>query len=162
MTIQRFSLVCLGLLLVIVGCRSTGPEEFSEEDAAAIAGIDERFRQSILERDWTALASLYTENAVLMPPNLGEVIGRGPIVDWFSGSGLEIRVFTTASASIDGVNNLAYNRGTYSMTFVPPGAADPLTEIGKYLWIVRKGPDAIWRISTDIWNSDASPASPDS
>jgi ketosteroid isomerase-like protein len=152
----------MGLLLVIVGCGPPSPDALSEEDAAAIAELDERFRQSILEKDWTALASLYTEDAVLMPPNLAEVIGRGVIVDWFSKSGLEIKVFTTASASIDGVNNLAYNRGTFSMTFVPPGSADPVSEIGKYLWIVRKGPDGIWRISTDIWNSDAPPPGPDS
>ena len=52
--------------------------------------------------------------------------------------------------------------GRPALEFVSTGAADPLTEIGKYLWIVRKGPDAIWRISTDIWNSDAPPASLDS
>ncbi len=162
MKTQRYLIACVGLLLVIVGCQSTLPGVLSAEDAGAIAELDERFRQSILEGDWATFAELYSDSAVLMPPNASAVIGRQAIVDWFSGVGLQISAFTGASASIEGTEDLAYNRGAYSLTFTPPGAADPMTEKGKYLWIVRKGANGVWRIGVDIWNSDAPTPNPDS
>lgn len=159
---QRYLVACLGLFFVIVGCQPSLPGVFSGEDAGAIAELDVRFRQSILEGDWVTFAGLYADSAVLMPPNASAVIGRQAIMEWFGGAGVQISAFTGASASIEGTEDLAYNRGTYSLTFVPPGAARPMTEKGKYLWIVRKGADGVWRISADIWNSDSPLPDPDS
>ena len=49
--------------------------------------------------------------------------------------------------------DLAYDRGTYSMTVTPPGAA-PIEDRGKYLTIYRKQADGSWKIARVMFNSD--------
>jgi ketosteroid isomerase-like protein len=48
---------------------------------------------------------------------------------------------------------LAYDRGTYSMTITPPGAA-AIEDRGKYLTIYRKQADGSWKVLRVMYNSD--------
>ena len=52
-----------------------------------------------------------------------------------------------------GYSDLAYLRGTYTMTFTIPGAA-PIDEQGKFLQIYRRQPDGSWEMAREIYNSD--------
>jgi hypothetical protein len=54
---------------------------------------------------------------------------------------------------IQGQGDLAYDRGTYSMTVTPPGLA-PIEDHGKYLSIWRKQADGSWKITHAMFNSD--------
>ena len=55
--------------------------------------------------------------------------------------------------SVSANGPLAVERGTYSVTFTPPGATAPITDTGKYLahWHLIGGK---WMMVDDIWNSD--------
>jgi hypothetical protein len=53
---------------------------------------------------------------------------------------------------------LGVERGTYSVTFTPPGATAPITDTGKYL-VHWKQVGGKWLLANDIWNSDL-PAMP--
>jgi ketosteroid isomerase-like protein len=53
-----------------------------------------------------------------------------------------------------GYADLAYLRGSYSMTFSLPGVPAPIDEQGKFLQIYRKQGDGSWKITREIYNSD--------
>ena len=46
---------------------------------------------------------------------------------------------------------------SYSATVTREGMAEPMTDTGKYLVLLRKQADGSWLMTTVIWNSDAPP-----
>ena len=58
-----------------------------------------------------------------------------------------------SATEIDGRGDLAYFRATYRLT-MSFGDAEPVTDVGKWLAILRKQPDGSWLYSAWIWNSD--------
>lgn len=126
----------------------------SEDDAAAIRQGSADFVRHAVAGDWEALASIYTEEAVVMPPNQELVIGRSAIRNLFSV--LAVSDFQLKPIEIDGRADLAFSRGTYSWT-VRVGEGEPARDHGKWLTIWRKQPDGTWLLSQDIWNSDQAP-----
>jgi uncharacterized protein (TIGR02246 family) len=104
-------------------------------------------------KDAAKIASFYTDDAVVMPPNQPMVKGRANIEAHFKG---EIQQGATnfqlkpVESAISG--SQAFEVGTSTMTL--PGG---LTDRGKYLVVLKRvGND--WKIAYDIYNSDAPPA----
>ena len=91
------------------------------EDLAAIRATGDRFAQAMIDRDFEALTQLYTVDAVLMPPNQPLIQGREQIRTFMEGFPKVTR-FSIDVDEIDGQDDLAYVRGTYSMTLDPEGA----------------------------------------
>jgi len=138
--------VCLGFS---VGCQRAG---LSEADRTAIRQADENDMKLMNAKDWKGDLVLYEEDAIELPPNQAAVQGKAAIQAWdqafppFSN-------FQEQSLEIEGRGNLAYDRGTYSMTVTPAGAV-PIEDHGKYLSIWRKQAGGLWKISRAIYNSD--------
>jgi len=102
--------------------------------------------------DSAALAQVYSEDAVMLPPN-GEIVrGRAQIEAFWKkgmGKGLKLEV---ADAKLDGT--VAYAAGIYSF---PPGPKGPgPTDRGKFMVGLKKVSGS-WKIAADIWN-EARPA----
>jgi uncharacterized protein (TIGR02246 family) len=102
-----------------------------------------------------ALASLYTEDAVLLPPNEPAVFGRDAIratnkeLLAQEGIGMELE-----DLEINIVGDLGYKAGRYRMYSKDGGLLDR----GKYIEIWKKT-DGTWLIHRDMWNSSvAAPA----
>ena len=139
------------LAVTMMACQPAGPP--SEADDASIRESTDSFVQAALSSDWSTWARMYTENAVLMPPNASLVQGRSAIQAW----GEDFPTLTDFSLTvveIDGRGDLAFVRGTYSITFVPEGAEQSTTDTGKYVEVRRRQPDGSWPMVVDIWNSD--------
>ena len=69
-------------LCTIVSCRQQRmqpAQELSEVDRQRIQSVSDRFRQHLLAKNLDSLATLYTDDAVVMPPNHAPVIGRSAI-----------------------------------------------------------------------------------
>lgn len=148
----------IGLLvgLVAAGCApGAATTDLSEMDRAAIRALDERFRTVVLARDWVGLEALYKSDAMLLPPNADAVRGAQAIAKRFASTGLEIKEFTTRSEHIAGHSGRATNRGTYTLVFAVVGNPTPVRDPGKYVWVLERQPDGSWRITIDIWNSNA-------
>jgi uncharacterized protein (TIGR02246 family) len=111
------------------------------------------FTKAVLARDWAALATLYTPDAVLNPPHHPAVKGRKAIRAWFEGFP-PITTFRARNVKVEGSGGLAYVLGKYTMTLAPPGAPEPIQDSGKYVEVRRKQPDGRWLIQADIFNSD--------
>ena len=140
-------------LLLTVGCTPAGPASLNEADKTALRAIDQKFVDAVLAKNWPAAAALYTAEASFMPPNGPEVKGPAAIQAWM-GAFPPVTSFTLEPQEIDGVGDLAYVRGTYTMSFTLPGATAPTEDRGKYIVIERKQADGSWLISADIFNSD--------
>lgn len=105
-------------------------------------------------KDAAKVASLYAEDAVLMPPNQPMVKGRANIEAHWRGQiqqgGTNLQL-TPVESAISGAH--AFEVGTSTVT-LPGGQKDP----GKYAVVLKRvGND--WKIAYDIYNSDA-PAVP--
>ena len=109
--------------------------------------------QAVRSEDSAAGAALYTEDAVLMPPNQPMVQGRAAIQTWKEASPT-FTEFNLTVEEIDGRGDLAFVRGTYSLTMELEGAPEPIQDTGKFLDILQKQEDGSWLIAVDIFNSD--------
>jgi uncharacterized protein (TIGR02246 family) len=154
---MRRSVAFTALLFMapLAACQAPAPEAgpLSEEDVAAIEASADIFVEAALAGDWEALAALYTEDVVLMPPNGPVVEGRVAIQDFLESFPF-ITQFAVTIVQIDGRGDLAFVRGTNSMTLIVEGTSEPIHITGKYVEIWRKQPDGKWLIAVDIWNSD--------
>ncbi len=110
---------------LIVGALWIGPErvgELSDQDAAAINSAVESYTQAFETNDWAAFATLYAEDAVVMPPNAPVVQGRAALLE-LTATWPPITTFSVTIDEIDGCRDLAFSRGgyTFSATLAPAG-----------------------------------------
>jgi uncharacterized protein (TIGR02246 family) len=140
------------LTLVLVACQPAGPAPLSDADRAALEGTAQAFASAARAGNWVAVAALYTEDAVLMPPNAPAVEGRSAIQAFFT-SLPPVTAFDLKTVEIDGRGDLAYVSGNYAMTITPPGGT-PVNDTGKFLEIHRRQPDGSWPLHRDMFNSD--------
>ena len=125
----------------------------SDTDTAALRAVHDRFSVALLRQDFDAVAALYAEDAVLLPPQEPAVHGRAAIRTWTAAVPRVTRVVLEVD-DVDGRGDVAYMRGTFAMTLEPEGAP-ALSVVGKYVEILKKQADGSWRFAVDIFNSDA-------
>jgi uncharacterized protein (TIGR02246 family) len=148
--------ICLALS---VGCQAPqGPAGLSEADRTAIRQVAENDARLANAHDAKGAAALYADDATVLAPEQAAVQGRAAIQAWMEASP-PLSNFQSQSLEIEGRGDLAYDRGTYSVTVTPVGAA-PIDVRGKYLTILRKQADGSWKIQRDMWNSDLPPTAP--
>ncbi len=142
----------LAVLAVSVAACAGGAASLSDADIAAIEEVDESWAAAANGDDWGGLAALYTEDAILMPPNGPVVQGRAAIEAFFVAfpptSG-----WTLNPVEIDGRGDLAFVRGTFS-TMIEMEGMPAVQETGKYIEIRRKQADGSWLLAVDIFNSN--------
>jgi len=140
------------LLCFAFSCQQTEVSALSDEDMAAIKATAETFSLAVSSEDFTALAELFTEEAVLMPPNLPRIQGKEAVQAWFEANPPTTEILTIEE--IVGCGDLAFVCGTYSQTIALEGVPSPVHNIGKYIEIRRKQEDGSWLIARAIFNSD--------
>ena len=140
------------LAAALAACRPA-PPPVSDADKAAIRAVGDSFVVYFRTDRDSAMAALYTENAVVMPPNAGAVEGRAAIRAFFSGYP-PLPDFVGTPIDVDGRGDLAYVRGTYSFSMPAAGGQPAMSDHGKFVEIRRRQPDGKWLVSVDIFNSD--------
>jgi len=159
MKARLLSVVSMGFLVFVCAtCQQQAG--LSEQDQTAIRkACEEAVKMAIGPNvDWGAYVSLvYSEDAQIMMPGIPTIEGREAIKTVLAAMGT-IQDWKVNIVSIEGRADLAYEQGTYSQTFTPPGALAPMTDNGKYILVWRKQADGTWKGVRDIWNSDAPPA----
>jgi ketosteroid isomerase-like protein len=115
-------------------------------------------------KDATKLTSLYSEDAVLMPPNMPMIKGQAAIAAHFEKEfagdmKLQLTPIESMIAGSQGFGmgtstTVTFKRGGTSQTLPGAGSgAATTTEAGKYVLVFKMvGPD--WKIAFDIFNSD--------
>ena len=152
------AVICLGFGL---GCHTKQvPAGLSEADRTAIRQAVQEFvnNAKAQPRNDKASAAFYEEDAIMVPPNHPDIRGRAAI-EAFLASFPPFSDYRLETLEIDGQGNLAYERGTNSMTLTPPGGA-PAEWRSKYLVIYRRQADGSWKVSREIFTPDAPPPAP--
>jgi uncharacterized protein (TIGR02246 family) len=141
----------LGVLAaVLAGC---GGESVALEAASrgAVEATVDRYVAASNQGDAEALAELYADDALLLPPDHEPIHGREAIVEfWRRGTdqGLEV---SALRLEIDG--DLAYMVGRYRLPPTQEEAADS----GQYVLCLKRQADGAWKLTADIWNGSGEP-----
>ncbi len=143
-------------LLVMAACQPPGPATLSEEDIAGIETTTQAWGEAANTGDWAALGATYTADAVLLPPNEPAVQGRSDIQAWFEALP-PVSDFNLKTVEIEGVGDVAFVRGSYTLTMTPEGM-DAVADTGKFLDVRHKQADGSWLIHRDIFNSNLAAA----
>ena len=158
---DRKLLLLAAAAALLPGCQKAGQSNApaaAEVNVAAdeqtIRSLNERWLQLIKAKDAAAIAQLYAEDGVVMPPN--QPIGSGrEAIQKFWQSTLDIPemtlTFEPERIHVSQSGDVVIDRGTYRFTGKPGGQA--IDETGKYVVVWKKvGSD--WKVANDIFNSD--------
>jgi len=124
-----------------------------EEIRQAIAEGNRKFGESFRQGDAGALANFYTDQAVLLPPNMNRIEGKKGIEAFWAGAmqmGVKDALLTSEDLTIMG--EFVCEIGNYKLTIQPEGQ-EPMEDKGKYLVIWKRTPGGIWKLHIDIWNT---------
>ena len=109
-----------------------------------------KFGTAVARKDFAGLAALYTEHAMVLPPDGPVVSGRSAIEEFWRGAaaalGLTDATLKTVDLEVSG--DVACEVGEALLNL--SGGQSALV---KYLVVWTKGGDGKWRLHRDIWNN---------
>jgi ketosteroid isomerase-like protein len=123
-----------------------------------IEAANDAYGKAVANQDVAAVVALYTDDAILLPPDSPVAQGsdaiRAVLQGYMDAGAQSLALETTA---LDDQGDLVVDVGRYTLGMQPPGA-DPITDVGKYLQVYKRQSDGSFRIAYDCFNSDG-PAS---
>ncbi|MDH5450096.1 MAG: SgcJ/EcaC family oxidoreductase [Candidatus Bathyarchaeota archaeon] len=133
-----------------------------EADITAIKEIWNQYTSACGTGDLDRWISLWTDNGIQMPPDTPARIGKEeirekmkPLFDQF------IIKIPITSKEIRVAGDLAFSRGTYTLSTTPKAGGEATRVTGKYLTILERQADGSWKIARDCFNYNAPPTSPE-
>jgi uncharacterized protein (TIGR02246 family) len=133
---------------LVAGCGGPAPSAVSGSRQAIEAAV-RRYVAASNQGDAEALAGLYADDAMLLPPDHEPIQGREAIgAFWRQGTdeGLEV---TTLAVEVDG--DLGYSVGRYHL----PQTDEEPADSGKFVMCLKRQRDGSWKLTADIWNRSA-------
>ena len=152
----------MGLSFLLVALTFLSVEALAADaatDVSAMRAVDQSWLKAYNAGDADAIAGLYDEKAILMPPGAPAARGRASIRAFLASDMAAAKkagvVFHLGPKSDGGVNgDMGWVSGTYSVT----DASGKVIDNGKYLSVSKKE-GGKWLYVRDTWNSDrAAPA----
>lgn len=128
-------------------------------EVAAIHAADQVWLKGYNSGDVDTVVSLYSEDAVLLPPGASSAHGRTAIRAFFekdmaasAKDGIKFSLGAKPDGGVSG--DMGWSSGTYTVK----DKSGRVVDTGKYLSVSRKK-DGKWLYVRDTWNSDGPPAS---
>lgn len=148
--------VLVGLFVAAAGVQGQQPAAKGATVDAAIKQIADAYEKASRAGDAKAIAALYTEDAVEMPPDEPPVKGRAAIEAYyqkqFSGE-VKPQGLTLNHIEARAMGDAGYDVGTYQQTLTPPGGKSPMKVTGKFT-VILKREGGSWKVAYAIYNSD--------
>lgn len=133
-----------------------------EADITAIKEIWNQYTFTCETGDLDRWISLWIDNGIQMPPDTPARIGkeqiRAEMKSLFDQFIIKIPI-TCKEVRVAG--DLAFSRGTYSISTTPKAGGETIKRSGKYLTILERQADGSWKIARDCFNFNAPPTSPE-
>jgi uncharacterized protein (TIGR02246 family) len=150
----------LSLSLVIFGCTPAGePAAAFDEDAIAleVKHASEASDAALIAGDVDTYLSYYMEDAVWLPPQAEEIVGKEVAKARLAGLFDELTVegsSTIEEQTVMGPDWVSV-RGQFNMALTPKGdEGETVYQVGSFVNTWKKEADGKWKIAVDIWNSD--------
>lgn len=149
-----FYLSCLCIFSLFWGCDTPAPPS-TDEDRKLITEISAARAKAFNEGNAAAIAMYFTEDALLMAPGKPASKGQGAVQAYYQSIFDE---YTTELEShyeeVEIAGGLAYGRGFAKVTLTPKKGGAALVSTAKYLNILKKQANGLWRTTHDIWNGN--------
>ena len=129
-----------------------------ESNILEIKKVNQKYLEFYNSGNYEGVASLHTEDAVVMPPNVLSRIGKDQIMSAIKDEismGFTDLKFVENDIKIFGT--LAYDEGSYSLNIKSDTGEIIGNDSGKYLVVWEKQNDGRWLMKKDIWNSNLPP-----
>jgi len=152
------------LLCFTLSCQQQG-EEAAEEpavnveaDVEAIKGLEDEAMKAFNEGDLERYLSLLTDDVVWMAHTQPTVIGKEAVKDWVRFDLYTYEVTITVE-EVQVLGDWAFMRDIWIGTETQKESGEKFEFNNKGLYLVRRQPDGIWKLSYVIFNSNTPPAS---
>lgn len=151
------------LFLTLLGC--TPPVEQSESreensaaydsDVQAILDFEQTVFDAQIAGDFDAWLSSFTEDAIVMEPNLPALNGKQAIRQRNAASFEQFYIHEeTDQREVEVAGDWGYIRAHWTWTLTPKSGGEGVRDTGNSIWILQRQPDGSWKISRGIFNSD--------
>ncbi len=124
-----------------------------EANIKAINAVVGTFVEAYLTEDVDLFLTLFTDDAIRMPPDAPAFQGLGKIrVDieqTFEAADIEITV-NIEETEISG--DMALVRGDWAVVQHPADGSEAVEQVGKWFNLMERQPDGSWKIHRNIWN----------
>lgn len=149
---------CVVGLVAAAGAQASGQaaRQGGGDASAAIQQVADAYVKATLAGDAKAIAALYTEDAVEMPPNQPSIKGRAAIQKYYEGQfagGMKMTSFSVTHVETRAAGDAGYDVGTYQQNMSQPSPAPPMADSGKYVVILKQQAGA-WKVAYAIYSSD--------
>jgi uncharacterized protein (TIGR02246 family) len=150
---------------MIAATASFSIQSFAADEAkeiAALRAVDQEWAKAYNAGNADAVANLYDEQAVLLPPGAPASKGRAAIRAFFAKETAESqKAGVKFVLDVKPAGGVSGDMGWQSGTYVVKDKAGSVVDTGKYLSVsVKKG--GKWLYLRDTWNSDGAPAAAES
>jgi uncharacterized protein (TIGR02246 family) len=155
MTSTRRTVVCALILASFstAYAEPKGNEAEVREARTAIEAANARFSEAFARGDTKAIASMYTSDAIVFPPEADVVRGNQAIGEfWKTTRESGVRSATLTTDDVGRSGDLAYESGKVSLT-IQAADKEPTTAVAKYVVVWKRDADGAWKLHRDIWNS---------
>ena len=129
-----------------------------EADIAAIEEIWDNYVLAQNTGDLELYMSLMADDVIKMPPDKpafsGKELLREKKEKGYANNTYEMAIYNE-EVQVDG--DLAFSRGTYTVSKTPKAGGDTAYVDGKYLTILKRQADGSWKIARDCYNSNVPP-----
>ncbi len=118
-----------------------------------------QYLKAINAGDIDALSSLTDDDHIMIAPGRAPLVGKAANVAANGNAYKQFNIaetWTPVETVIDG--NLAYQRGTYTVAATPKNGGTARPVGGTFLRIYRRQPDGSWRMTRDMFNTEAAPS----
>ena len=123
-------------------------------DQETIAKLRNEWVTAFNSADIDAIAGIFAQDAVSMPPNEPALVGKEASLNWikqgFSTAGSKIGV---TPRELEVSSDWAIDRFDWTMDTIPLGGGQTTHDNGKCVWVWRSDAGS-WKVARSIWNSD--------
>ena len=154
---QLTNFAVLFICLFQVSCKmDAGPS--TENEKKLITEISQARAKAFNEGNALAIAIHFADDALLMAPGKPSASGKAAIQTYYQSIFDEYNTqLESHYEEVEISGSLAYGRGFAKVTLMPKKAGAPIVSTAKYLNILKKQPDGIWKTTHDIWNGNEIP-----
>ncbi|PYQ05553.1 MAG: hypothetical protein DMF82_08160 [Acidobacteria bacterium] len=130
-------------------------ESKSAADRVAIDKGHETFMVAMRASDCTGLLRVVADDAVFVPPNAPNAVGKEGIRSWCQGAFSQARTsaVSVSDRQVTVTGDWGIEHGKFDWTLAPVAGGNSVRDQGNFLAIWHRPPDGSWKVTRDIWNS---------